>query len=149
MTTRSALHVTIDLLSRRSYSQQQLSQKLQQKGFDQSEISDALDYAQQNAWLDDESYAYSLTRARLAKGYGPNYIRQYLRQKGISNELAAKVLSDPEWDWYQALELRFSRKFKQGLPERGPLQQKCRAYLFRRGFDADLINILFSEQAQQ
>ncbi|MEE1674457.1 regulatory protein RecX [Agarivorans aestuarii] len=149
MTNRSALHTTIDLLSRRSYSQQQLVQKLRQKGYQDEEVSDALEYAQQNAWLDDKSYAASLIRARLSKGYGKNYIKQYLQTKGISGDLANEVLEQDDWDWYQAIELCFAKKFKQGIPSDRMQKQKCTAYLFRRGFDFELINILYSELQQQ
>ncbi|MDO6763165.1 regulatory protein RecX [Agarivorans sp. 1_MG-2023] len=149
MTNRSALHTTIDLLSRRSYSQQQLLQKLRQKDFQEAEIADAINYAIENAWLNDHNYASSLTRARLARGYGRNYIKQYLQSKGINSDLANQVLADPEWDWYQSLTLCFERKFKQGLPSDRVLKQKCTAYLYRRGFDFELINTLFSELQQQ
>ncbi|UPW17407.1 recombination regulator RecX [Agarivorans sp. TSD2052] len=149
MTNRSALNSVIDLLSRRSYSQQQLLLKLQQKGYPESEIADALEYALQNAWLDDRNYAMQLVRSRLERGYGRNYLQQYLMAKGIKKDIASEVLALPDWDWYQSLCLSFERKYKQGLPNERSLQQKCTAYLYRRGFEFDLINILYSELKHQ
>ncbi|WP_432452490.1 MULTISPECIES: regulatory protein RecX [unclassified Agarivorans] len=148
MNQRSALNSAINLLSRRAYSRRQLSQKLQQKGYSPSDIADAIDYAEQNAWLDDINYAMQLTRSRLAKGYGRNYLYQYLLSKGIDKAIVTEVLALPEWDWYQALQQLFARKFSQGFPSERLLQQKCSAYLYRRGFDFELINLLFSEQQQ-
>ncbi|MFM2485780.1 regulatory protein RecX [Celerinatantimonas yamalensis] len=143
----SAKGAVVELLSRRGYSRAQLVKKLKEKEYSTDEIEQALDYAQQQGWINDFEFAMGLTRSRLQSGYGGAYIRQYLTSKGVSSEIAAQVIADEQWDWWQALERAFSKKYRQ-LPQTWPERRKCQAYLYRRGFDSDLIRQFFEIQSQ-
>ncbi|MFM2479613.1 regulatory protein RecX [Celerinatantimonas sp. MCCC 1A17872] len=134
----SAQGAMVELLSRRSYSRAQLSNKLQDKGYSSTDIQQALDKAQTEGWIDDYEYALSLTRSRIQSGYGAAYIRQYLIGKGISSDIAQDVIGDEQWDWWQAIERAFEKKYH-AVPDDFKQKQRCQSYLYRRGFSGSLI----------
>lgn len=145
MKSRALLSVQgamVELLSRRGYSRAQLMGKLQDKGYERTEIEQALDKAQSEGWINDLEYAKSLTRSRVQSGYGPAYIRQYLIGKGISNEMAQDVIGDEQWDWWQAIQRAFEKKY-QVMPDDFKLKRRCQAYLYRRGFSSSFIREWF------
>ncbi|CAG9295990.1 regulatory protein RecX [Celerinatantimonas diazotrophica] len=134
----SAQGAMVELLSRRGYSRAQLCRKLQDKGYASTEIAEALDKAQSEGWINDLEYARSLTRSRVQSGYGPAYIRQYLIGKGISNEIAQDLMNDDQWDWWQAIERAFAKKYH-AVPDDFKQKHRCQAYLYRRGFNSSII----------
>lgn len=141
----SAKSAMMDLLSRRGYSQSRLETKLSEKGFESPEIATAVAMAKEYGWIDDEEFAASLTRSKLASGYGPNYIRQHLVSKGIERDLADQILREGPWDWWPAIERAFSKKYQQ-VPKDWQTRRKCSAYLYRRGFDSELIRTFIEHQ---
>lgn len=128
----------IDLLSRRGYSRAQLSRKLHDKEYGEDEIVHALDEGEQNGWINDQEFALSLTRSRMNSGYGPAYISQYLKGKGVDSQIIKSVLDDESWDWWQGISRAFYKKYRQA-PQDWPAKRKCQAYLYRRGFNGELI----------
>jgi regulatory protein len=145
----SAKSVAMDLLSRRSYSVAQLRRKLDQREFEHDAIESVLTFFLEHGWLNDDLYAQQLTRSRVASGYGPSYIRQYLQGKGIDSDRASHTLALEQWDWWAACERAFWKKYRQ-VPQEWAAKSKCSAYLFRRGFDSDLIrNLLESLKTQE
>ena len=62
-------------------------QKLQKKSFDELIISEVLLKLSQMDYQSDQRYAAARLRNLTNKGYGPNYIKQYLNQRGVSISL--------------------------------------------------------------
>ncbi|MFM2483442.1 regulatory protein RecX [Celerinatantimonas sp. YJH-8] len=128
----------MELLSRRSYSRARLAQKLLEKEYSLESVEEALAVAENYGWIDDKTYALGLIRSRISSGYGPAYIRQYLVSKGVERSVADRALQQDDWDWWQAIDHAFYKKYRE-LPGDWQLKRKCSAFLYRRGFDSDLI----------
>jgi regulatory protein len=119
----------------------ELRQKLKQKEFAAPIIEEVLDRLEQEKLVDDDLFAKEWTRQRMeGQRKGKLWIRQELRQKGITNELIAEVLDDVSADAEFDTALTAGRKkWKQ---VRGDVQEKKRKtfpFLMRRGFSMDLV----------
>lgn len=143
-TKLTAQGAAVELLSRQGYSRIRLARKLREKEYADSEIEAALHYVEEYGWLNDYEYAFNLTQSRVNRGYGAAYIRQYLRSKEISRDVIEAVFVENEWDWFVAIHKAFCKKFQCETYE-DRLRQKYSAYLYRRGFDSELIRTFLAQ----
>lgn len=147
----------ISFLSRREYSSRELRTRLQQglvKAHNTEShdteitepelISQALDEVierlQQENYLSDERFAEMLVNSRSRKGYGPRVVRQELAQQGIAVDIADSVLQRLAIDWEAVVADLVQRRYGRDLAE-PKIQMKARQFLYRRGFDFDVIQI--------
>ena len=96
-------------LSIREHSELELSRKLLSSARDGSDkfliqkiIQDLVQELVSKNYLSNTRYAEAYILSRARKGYGPNYIKQALRQAGLSQDLIHEVLeklesSDINW----------------------------------------------------
>ena len=114
------------MLTLREYSQQEAMQTLLSKGYIRSDIEVVLEEYIQKGWLSNVRYIDQKVSSLMARGYGPNYIQQVLRQSGIEIQLA-------KYQWQEAygIALRKAGK-KEGLA--------LKRYLYRRGFTSEMMN---------
>ena len=153
-------HSALNLLSRREYGSVELAQKLNQKFrgaqvvFVKDPFSDGPDEAQplelvdmvdqivfelvEENMISDQRFAESLIRSRWNRGYGPFYVRQELRQKGVSAELAATCMENFAEDWAEVAQRKAQVRFG-GFEGSNTLWAKAANYLQRKGFDRELI----------
>ncbi len=155
ITTAAAYAAAVRMLGGREHSVIELRRKLK-KRFGESSASvleEALEQLIEDGLLSDQRFAESLVRGRAGRGYGPFYITQELRAKGINDELADACLQsyvDEEMAavtdtdlvdalesgksiWHQNARRLASRKFPDLATD--PKQwQRARGYLTRRGF---------------
>ena len=139
------MHSAIGLLSRREHSIVELKQKLSAKVKDDIEpqaIDDIIEYLLVNDYLSNERYAESVIRNRISRGYGWQYIKQALKQKGIDSYTASQALNEQEVDWYLQAELTYSKRF--GDDEITDPKDKAKRIRFMqyRGFSFDEISAL-------
>lgn len=127
------------LLARREYSRAELALKLRRLVDDEDSIAlieQVLDDFRDRNWLSDERFAEQWALHR-SQRYGPNRLRQELRQKGISGELLETAISEHAVDETGAARRLWERKF--GTP---PADQKERAkqlrFLLGRGFSTEV-----------
>lgn len=136
----SAHDRAVALLARREHSRRELAQKLERKGFDQSDIAAALDKLIAENYLSEQRYGEMLVRSRVAQAYGPVRIRAELRSHGLDDSLVAALLAEAEQetDWSQlatrALDHRYGNKPADDFAE----SSKRARFLVRRGFPADI-----------
>lgn len=71
----------INLLGRSLYSTHKLKLKLLQKGFEESDIEQSLDYLQQNRLLRQDWYIEARIKGLITKNYGPYYIQAKMAQE--------------------------------------------------------------------
>lgn len=122
-----------DLLNRRAYSSSEMRGKLLSDGYSR-EVADAyVRRAIDVGLLDDERYAESFTRSKVADGWGERKIALALRNKGIDvrelREWPGEFFDrDSELD--RALELASRKRF----PEKNRFQRVMR-FVCGRGFD--------------
>ncbi len=136
-----AFDVGLRLLARREHSRAELSAKLAQRGYEQSEIEPALDRLESEGALDEARFAEQYVRLRLRQGYGPARIRADLVTRGVDGAaleaaLAAEGEADDDEHWLERAEAARRRRFGAELP--GDYDERARQarFLERRGFPA-------------
>lgn len=97
--SRAAFIAGLRLLSYRDHSEKVLLLKLRQKGYDVNYASNAVEKLKDYGYINDERvaeyYAKSLSER---KGMSKNGIKNELRRKGISSELADNVVESLDFD---------------------------------------------------
>ena len=93
-------------------------------------------------FLDDRRFAASFIKSKSESGYGPNYISQYLRKKGISSEQYDMYAL--EIDWEEKCLTQFNKKSRNkelNFKER----EKILRFLAYRGFSYEIIKNALKE----
>ncbi len=143
MQNKKVFNAAQRLLARREHSQIELKQKLLKRDFDKQVIDEVLLRLIELGYQSDERYTSACLRSKANKGYGPNYIRQYLNQRGVSLRLIDESFNNCDIDWFESIEKVWLKKFS-GMPEHIKDKAKQQNFLYYRGFDTELINKLFS-----
>ena len=119
----------------------------QDKDFDRHEamawIEEILSDFQRFGYLNDERYSELKIKDYLAAGKSPRYIHGKLREKGIDENIITELLSQQDYDPYEAA-LRLARKKRIGpySPSeeiRKERRTKDMAVLARAGFDYEVV----------
>ena len=132
----------MDFLARREYSHKELKQKLFERFPDSTEIEQVLDGLTKDGLQSDARFADSFFRLRVNAGYGPNYIRAELRQRGIDEALIAEVFSEQGVDWLEAARQVFDKKFRGVDLSDQKARAKCMRFMQYKGFAFDQIKDL-------
>jgi len=143
---KAILHKSIDLLSRREHSIQELQQKLLQREFLLEDISPVIDYLLEEDYLNEQRYTESMFRLRVNKGYGKRYIENELSQKGINSSQISSANEVQSIDWYLQAELAYSKKFGQKEIIGQKDKVKRIRFLQYRGFSTDEIMTVVNAQ---
>lgn len=143
-----ALPYALRLLKYRMRSKSEVVERMKQKGYPETEIADTVSDLEKNQLIDDELFAKSLTRGRMAISHrGKRAVLWELRQKGVDKELASKTLSEvtPEVELETAKELLEGRqRVWRGL-DPATIKRRMIGLLQRRGFSMDIILKLLRE----
>ena len=121
-----------DLIGKRAMSRADLERRLRGKGASQAEARYAAEWLEAIGALNDAEYAALLARHYGQMGYGPRYVQEKLREKGIPREL-----------WEDALDAlpeaaeqigRFLEGKLRGRAAEEAEKRRLSAALARRGF---------------
>ena len=140
--SKKAYHAALALLARQEYTAKALQQKLESKGFNEEEVVSTLDSLKETGLQSDERYAESYLKMRKKKGFGPNYIRKALLEKGICPERIDAIIRLETW--LASAMGAWQKKYK-SYSNDVKLQARQKQFLYYRGFDTDTIHQLFSE----
>ena len=119
----------------------------QDKDFDRHEamawIEEILSDFQRFGYLNDERYSELKIKDYLAAGKSPRYIHGKLREKGIDENIITELLSQQDYDPYEAA-LRLARKkhigpYSPSEEIRKERRTKDMAVLARAGFDYEVV----------
>ncbi len=132
-------------LSMREHSVKELSTKLQQKGYADDSISTVLQECLANNYLNDERFAEIYWRNRSAKGFGAKIIENELKFKGINSEIIGKSKNQEEIDFEKIIQRLYLKKFKGSAIADFKDKIKRQNYLYRRGFERELINFVLED----
>lgn len=135
MAKYTAMSYVLYLLSKRDYSEWELRRKLKQKEYDEAEIDEAIEKAQEHNWQSDERFCTGFIRYRSLQGIGPRRLKQELRLKGVVDWLIEQTLENAEIDWYELAEQTFERK--RPLVWDLKAKQKMWRFMVSRGFYND------------
>lgn len=121
-----------ELMGRRAMSRRDLERKLRQRGASQTEARYAAEWMEAIGAINDSEYAAMLVRHYGQQCYGPGWVREKLREKGVPRELwddALERLPPPE----EQIEAFLNSKLHGEAPD-AQQQKKLAAALARRGF---------------
>jgi regulatory protein len=131
------------LLARRSWSRQELSDRLRDRGVPLDQADSAIAQLEALGYLDDARYAEGWAQARAERGLGARRIVEELRQKGVERLLAERAVRESFRDVSEAIRAReAARRRLPSLLARGEAQAPARLtnFLLRRGFPPDVVS---------
>lgn len=127
----------LDTLGRREHSRRELTNKLSAK-FDKPvhspEIQACLDKLAVDGYQSDERFAEIFVRSRRARGYGPLFIEQELRQRGVAAELIVTVVNRTDVEWLSLAGDLKRKKFGSGIITAMQEKSKVIRFLRYKGF---------------
>jgi regulatory protein len=125
------------LLTRRDYSQAELSAKLNQYAIDADEVAKLVEELAQQNYQSDQRVAELTLASQIRKGKGLQRIKQTLKAKHLDAELISHELQEVDW-LEQAYQLKI-KKFGTSVEKDQKLKAKQVRILQYRGFDMDVI----------
>ena len=136
-----------DLIGKRAMSRHDLERKLQEKGASQVEARYAAEWLEAIGALNDAEYAALLARHYGQMGYGPRWIREKLREKGVPRELWDAAL-DALPPAAEGIDRFLESKLHGRLPEEKERKRLSDA-LLRRGFSWGEVRTAWSRWGEE
>ena len=125
----------MDFLARREYGQQELINKLADKGFDREIAERAVVRLAEDGLQSDDRFAENFVQSRINQGKGPIRIRLELSQRAISDAATEWAIEECDVDWHRlARDVRL-RKFGRRQPADFKAKAKQMRFLQYRGFE--------------
>lgn len=139
----SAKKKTLDLLLKMDQSEKELRRKLALKYYPETVIDEAVSYVKKYNYINDERYAKNYVSYR-SGGKSKKQVKMELQLKGIDKEKVEELVSE-SFDEEEALVKLIKKKigFKTALDRTE--MRKLMAYLYRRGFEGELIRTKIKE----
>lgn len=132
-----ALNNAVELLAQRAHASGEIAQKLRRRLFMEDTIEMVLYKLEKERLLDDEAFARDWAASRARSQVGRSRIRQELRMKGISAEMAEIALEELDEeesdDAAVALARKLLRRYSRETDERKAMQKLLMA-MARRGY---------------
>jgi regulatory protein len=125
------------LLARREHSRAELVRKLEQAGFDTSDIQPLLDEFEQKNWLSDQRFAESYVADHRARA-GSVKLAYDLRQRGVRDSIIEVVLSENRDSEIDRARDVWKKKFD-ALPVNAHERARQIRFLQGRGFSQSVI----------
>ena len=135
-------------LAMREHSCDELRNKLINKQHDASVVDRLIVELLQDNLISDARYAESYWRSRANKGYGPSRISKELELKGVAAQTIENGKAEAELDFYRIVETVYQKKYKGQAWQEYKEKAKRQAFLFRRGFDTELIKHAFNHATE-
>ena len=141
---RKALNTALRILTRRDHSKQELSQKLQARGYVEETINDVISECERFDYINDERTALVFIRRLQRKGYGRKRIRFELNLKGLRGQNIQRILSKhvSDADEHQYAKKIYQKHSKRFNREKDELKRKDKIYrfLYSRGYSQTVIS---------
>tara|TARA_B100002019_G_C21217702_1_gene572892 strand:- start:374 stop:808 length:435 start_codon:yes stop_codon:yes gene_type:complete len=126
----------LDLLSRREHSVSELRTKLKKFSEDSTELENIIKRLKDSKFLDDKKFSESFVISKSKSGYGPHYIEQYLRKKGVN--VCDFDMYSYDIDWAAICNKIYIQKSK-GKKLNQKEKEKILRFLAYRGFSYEII----------
>jgi regulatory protein len=144
--TRSAYTAALDVLARRDRSLAELSQSLSRKGFQETEVAQALQRVVELGYLNEERLAESIVRDSRLAGRGPRAAWLKLRRRGIGGWSLERVQQQWRGESVEASELAVASEYvKMRYPgfsgdpiEDRKVSRRAMGALVRRGYSFEV-----------
>ena len=125
------------MLGARALSSAQLAAKLAERGYDETEISETVEWAVEYGFVDDAEYAGNLAEHYINRGYGKRRISQELRAR-LGDSDAARLALERLPDMADTIDGFIAAKIRGELDARE--KNRISQALARRGFSWDEIS---------
>jgi len=137
----------------REHSCDELRKKLVNKQHDATVVDQLIIDLLKDNLLSDARYSEAYWRSRSNKGYGPSRISKELEMKGVAAQTIANGKAEADIDFFNVIEGVYLKKYQgqawQAYKEQAYKEKaKRQAFLYRRGFDTDLIKHAFNQAAE-
>jgi regulatory protein len=146
---RSARKVALDLLARREHAREELRCKLAARGFDEAEITSALNALEAKRWLNEARFAENYIFARQARGFGPVRIRMELKERGVADSIIDEHLDAQADQWRDLLYAQYRKRYGDKPAHEYKERARRARFLQQRGFPVDMIGRLLDELNKQ
>lgn len=121
-----------------SKTESEMRKKLEEQGFSEKAVEDAVCFLKSYRYLDDEAYV-SRYLERNRKKKSVRQMKYELRQKGIADEIIEVVLEEEPIDEVSQVLYWLEKKKYSGDETQREERQKLSAFLARKGFSYDAI----------
>jgi regulatory protein len=138
---RSAKDRALGLLGYRARSRAELSRRLLRAGYDEDEVSGALNDLEAVGLVDDEQFARQLAAHELqGRGSGRRLAVTALRRAGVNGEMAERIVDEtaPDDEEARAEELARARLGRLRDLDDATANRRLVSYLLRRGYDGNV-----------
>lgn len=138
--TKKALGRAFNLLSHRSRSTKELSERLSRAGFAEAVVCEVIEKLQSLDYLDDNEFASAWLRDRMdTKLYGKHRIKHELKLKGIADDIIDEHLATRSTDdneYARAFGLAQGKAGSYAGLDTRKAQQRLSQFLMRRGYSS-------------
>ena len=134
----------LDILSRKSVSEKELSDKLYEKGYDKAVVTEVIGEMKTLGYVDDFEYAKLFLEHCRMKMWGHKKISYEMKMKGISEDIIREVLSECDFhdDTDEVCNAVISKYGKADLKDI-KTRAKITRYLASRGYDFSFIDSVY------
>lgn len=123
-----AKHYLFYCLGRRDHSILEIRTKMQNRGYDEMQINEAIEYAKRAGYIDEARFATNFIKNK--KQFGPKALQFKLKSVGI-----APNLNNSEIDFNERARLVFHNKVKSLKIRDLKAKQKIYRFMLSRGFE--------------
>lgn len=149
-TTKEAYNAILRLLAKRDYSNNKLKLKLQQKGFEDLHIDEAISIAEEKGYFREESYTNAKIKTLMFKGNSIKSIKMALDYEGlkIDKEHIQEYFEEYRIDETEQIRTLMQKKMpKTGIPqdreERYKLKGKILRFIMSKGHSSSIASQIF------
>ena len=139
------LQKAVQYLARREYYTEELKRKLTRCGYHEQAVDEALTRLTASGALSDARYAQAYVTERRRRLYGPQRILLELTHKGFDEAVVRRALGVADGCWSEAARQCLRKRFGEAPPADYAAYAKCRNYLHRRGYPADVIHLVLPD----
>ncbi len=139
----------LGLLARREHSAHELRRKLLDKGHPSAEVDAVISDLVRDKLLSDERFTEMYLHARISKGYGPLYIEDALRERGVSKALIAQFVDSNDVAWRKRATEVHHKRFGRTPPANFAECARQSRFLAARGFSGAQIGAVLKNDDQE
>ena len=131
----------LDLLSRREHSTTEIREKLCRYESNSDIVKEVIKSLKAENLLNDQRYTEAVVKEKSVKGYGPIYIENFLKKKGLTQYNSS--IHELEIDWLEVCRSVFQKKCRnKDLSSKE--KEKILRFLAYRGFSYEIIKSAIS-----
>ena len=141
-----ARKTAMDYLARREHSKQELTRKLNARGFDAAVVEATLASLIADDLLSDSRFAEAFVHSRFQRGSGPQKIHAELRERGIEDSLISASVEVFDGQWRERIREVREKKFGADPPRDFKERSRQMRFLQQRGFTFEQISGVFKDE---